>query len=107
MFEVGRATDNIQLKSVGLAAYEVALTQQKAFEETLRELAARQAQDKAESERKAAEERARQLAAAERKEAKSGHLVDVVVSGTAAPDEGGSVAETNGETRGASVDVAV
>jgi hypothetical protein len=106
MVEVGRVSDSIPLKSVGLAAYEVALVQQQAFEETLRELAARKAEDKAEAERKAASERARDRSAKEGKKA-SDHLVDVVVDGVAGPDGSGSSAEAPGENRGGSVDVAV
>ena len=89
MFEVGRASDSTPHKSVGLAAYEVALVQQQAFEEALRELAERKAQEKAEAERRAAAERPRDRSPKEDKKA-SGHLVDVVVDGVADPDNSGS-----------------
>lgn len=106
MFEVGRASDSIPHKSVGLAAYEVALIQQQAFEEALRELTERKAQERSEAERKAASERSRDRSPKEVKKS-SGHVVDVVVDGVANPDASGSNAEAHDENRGGSVDVAV
>ena len=91
--------------NLGLAAFEVALTQQRVFEETLQELAARQEQAKAEQERKAAAEHK-----ADNQDipgSSSDHIVDVVVGG--GTDSGSKTGDGSATTdaRGTKVDVAV
>ena len=96
--------------NLGLAAFEVALTQQRVFEKTLQELAARQEQAKAAHERKAAADKQQgdnqdnQKVSAKSKD----HVVDVVVGGHS--DSGSSPAGNSSPTtdaRGSNVDVAV
>ncbi|MSO92705.1 MAG: hypothetical protein EXQ86_04800 [Rhodospirillales bacterium] len=103
--EAGTASSNRVFSNLGLAALEVALIQQKVFEDTLQELAARQEQAKAEQERKAAEER--KADDQDSPASSSDHVVDVIVGGgsTSGSETGDGSATT--DARGTTVDVAV
>lgn len=104
--EVSQASGSRVFSNLGLAALEVALTQQKVFEETLQELAERQEQAKIEQERKAAEENGGEEQDAPASSS-SEHVVDVIVGGrsSTAPDVG--TGDAVPDTRGSQVDVAV
>ena len=104
--EVAQASGSRVFSNLGLAALEVALTQQKVFEETLQELAQRQEQAKVEQKRKAAEEN-RADEHDSKASSSSDHAVDVIIGGHSdpAPDAGTTSAPT--DTRGTQVDVAV
>ena len=103
--EVAKSSGSRVFSNLGLAALEVALTQQKVFEETLQELAERQEQAKVEQERKAAEENESDQQTASN--SSSDHVVDVIVGGRSDVSASTSDASPPADARGSTVDVAV